>query len=131
MGSLESSPAAGDEPTFEACLNELQELVRSLEEGTLGLDESIARFERGIACLRHCYQALEQAEQRIELLTGFDRDGNPVTKPFDSAATHDPSNHSPEKRQKRKARKETEPRGESQVSDPEGGQAPEQKPSLF
>ncbi len=68
-------------------LAELQDLVRILEEGTLGLDESIARFERGISLLRRCYQALERAEQKIELLTGFDRAGNPVTAPFDANAT--------------------------------------------
>ena len=78
MSDPSKTDSCGDEPTFEAGLAELQNLVRELEEGSLGLDESIARFERGISILRRCYQALERAEQKIELLTGFDRDGNPL-----------------------------------------------------
>ena len=75
------------EQSFEACLAELQNMVRLLEDGTLGLAESIAGFERGIALLRHCYRTLEQAEQKIEILSGFDQAGNAVTAPFDAAAT--------------------------------------------
>jgi exodeoxyribonuclease VII small subunit len=85
----ESSPGGSPpgEKNFEACLTELQDLVRLLEDGSLGLAESIAGFERGIALLRHCYQTLEGAEQKIELLSGFDQAGNPVTAPFDAAST--------------------------------------------
>jgi exodeoxyribonuclease VII small subunit len=85
----ESSPGgcAPGEKSFEACLTELQDLVRLLEDGTLGLAESVAGFERGVALLRHCYQTLEQAEQKIELLSGFDQAGNPVTVPFDATST--------------------------------------------
>jgi exodeoxyribonuclease VII small subunit len=75
------------EQSFEACLADLQDLVRLLEEGRLGLAESIAGFERGISLLRHCYRTLEQAEQKIEILSGFDQAGNAVIAPFDAAAT--------------------------------------------
>jgi exodeoxyribonuclease VII small subunit len=108
-----------DEPTFEAGLAELQDLVRVLEEGALGLDESIARFERGVSLLRRCYQALERAEQKIELLTGFDRAGNPVTAPFDATATLDGSNAPPSKRQTKSIRKRPEPDGHAGLSLPE------------
>jgi exodeoxyribonuclease VII small subunit len=108
-----------DEPTFENGLAELQNLVRVLEEGALGLDESIAHFERGISLLRRCYQALERAEQKIELLTGFDRTGNPVTTPFDGSATLDASNAAPSKRQSRAARKRPEPDAPDGLSLPE------------
>ena len=78
-------------PTFEESLAELQQIAHELEEGTLGLDESLRRFERGIALLRQCYRTLEQAELRIEILTGFDAAGIAVTAPFDASATVDPS----------------------------------------
>jgi len=97
--------SAGEEPTFEAALAELQNVVRILEEGDLGLDESIARFERGVSLLRRLYQALERAEQKIEILTGFDRSGNPLTTPFDSEATLEASQASPGKRRKASAKK--------------------------
>ena len=48
------------------------------------------QFERGTALLRSCYQTLQQAEQKIELLAGFDADGKPILEPFDATATHDP-----------------------------------------
>lgn len=74
-------------PSFEDSLGELQQIVRQLEDGSLGLEESLARFEQGVTLLRNCYQALERAEQRIEILTGFDSSGNPLTSPFDATAT--------------------------------------------
>ena len=73
--------------TFEESLAELQKVVADLESGETGLEQSMERFEQGIALLRSCYQILDRAEQRIEILTGTDADGNPVTEPFDASAT--------------------------------------------
>jgi exodeoxyribonuclease VII small subunit len=98
--SATGSPAAPADLSFEAALLELQETVRCLEDGSLGLDEAIACFERGVALLRGCYQTLEKAERRIELLTGFDRGGNPLAEPFDAAATIDGSGPSARRRRK-------------------------------
>lgn len=76
--------SANDEaPTFEQSLLRLEQLVRELEDGSLGLSDSLARYEEGIRCLKQCQQALERAERKVELLTGVDADGNPVTQPFD------------------------------------------------
>jgi exodeoxyribonuclease VII small subunit len=119
MSDPSKKDPCGEEPTFEAGLAELQSLVRELEEGALGLDESIARFERGVSILRRCYQALERAEQKIELLTGFDRDGNPVTAPFDGTATLDAANGVPARRPSKSARKKPEPDSPPDVSLPE------------
>jgi exodeoxyribonuclease VII small subunit len=76
-------------PSFEQALTELQQVVDDLEEGSVGLEESMRRFERGTALLRHCYGLLEHAEQRIEILTGRDAAGNVETAPFDASATHE------------------------------------------
>ncbi len=93
MTSPDETPAASStadgSPSFEESLAELQQIAHELEEGALGLEDSLKRFERGIALLRQCYSTLEQAEQRIEILTGFDAAGNAVTKPFDATATVD------------------------------------------
>ena len=72
---------------FEDALSELETIARELEDGTLGLDESLQRFEKGIALLRHCHGVLDAAERRISLLTGFDEAGNPILEPFDATAT--------------------------------------------
>jgi exodeoxyribonuclease VII small subunit len=86
MPDLPADPAP---PTFEGALAELQQIVHDLEGGNLGLEASLARFEAGIGLLRNCYRILEQAEQKIEILTGADGAGNPVTEPFDGSATFD------------------------------------------
>ncbi|HLQ45263.1 MAG TPA: exodeoxyribonuclease VII small subunit, partial [Planctomycetaceae bacterium] len=75
--------------SFEAALSELQRIVAELEDGRVGLEESLERFERGIALLKTCHQVLEHAEQRIEVLVGQKSDGTPVTQPFDASATAD------------------------------------------
>ncbi len=54
---------------FESALDELEALVRTLEDGQLPLEQSLERFERGIALSRYCHARLEHAERRVELLT--------------------------------------------------------------
>lgn len=55
-------------PAFEQSLNDLQTLVERLESGDLSLEESLTTFEQGIALTRECQSALQDAEQRIQLL---------------------------------------------------------------
>ncbi len=74
-------------PTFEVALARLEGIVRDLEEGDLGLAEALAQYEAGVGLLKDCHQLLERAERRIELLSGFDAEGNPVTVPFDDTAS--------------------------------------------
>jgi exodeoxyribonuclease VII small subunit len=75
------------EPSFEAALAELEAIVHRLEEGDIPLDEALARYESGVRLLKRCFALLEQAEQRIELLSDVDAQGNAITAPFDAAAT--------------------------------------------
>ncbi len=78
-----------DNPTFEQSLAELERIVHDLEDGQTGLEASLARYERGVHLLRNCYGQLRQAEQRIQLLTGIDEQGEPALKPFEHNATAD------------------------------------------
>jgi exodeoxyribonuclease VII small subunit len=86
---MSDSKPAETPPAFEASLEQLQSIVDELEEGRLGLEASLGRFEEGVRLLRTCYGILEKAEQRIEILTGADAEGNPITAPFDATATVD------------------------------------------
>jgi exodeoxyribonuclease VII small subunit len=61
---------APDELTFGAALGELEQIVRALESGQLELEESLERYERGVALLRACQAKLATAEQRITMLVG-------------------------------------------------------------
>jgi exodeoxyribonuclease VII small subunit len=60
--------------TFEESLLELERMVRELEDGQLGLEDALARYEQGVGLIKSCYQQLQQAEQRILLLTGVDEE---------------------------------------------------------
>lgn len=81
--------AAAEELNFEQALSAVEKIVRELEEGQTGLAESLGKFEEGVQLLRRCQNLLEGAERRIELVTGVDAQGNPVTKPFNDQATID------------------------------------------
>jgi exodeoxyribonuclease VII small subunit len=76
-----------DSLTFEQALAELEGIVHDLEDGQIGLEESLARYERGVGLLKRCYTHLRDAEQRILLLTGVDEEGQPTVQPFQHAAT--------------------------------------------
>jgi exodeoxyribonuclease VII small subunit len=82
---MADSPA--ENVTFEQALAELDRIVRELEDGGVGLEESLARYEQGVGLLKRCYAHLRQAEQRIQLLAGLDSEGRPILKPFDHTAT--------------------------------------------
>lgn len=72
---------------FEQSLARLEEIARALEDNKLGLNESLVIYEEGVKLLRQCQGLLQQAERKIELLTGVDASGQAITKPFDAEAT--------------------------------------------
>ena len=66
--------------SFEDSLEQLEQIVGQLEEGQIGLNEAIERYEQGAKHLKHCRRLLERAEQKIELLSGVDAEGNAVAE---------------------------------------------------
>lgn len=66
---------------FERALDELEALVASMESGELSLEESLARFERGVQLTRACQKALAEAEQRVKIL--LEREGGDELAPFE------------------------------------------------
>jgi exodeoxyribonuclease VII small subunit len=69
--------AGEKQKTFEASLQELEKIVRNLENGDLPLEESLKLFEDGVKISRECQERLNQAERRIEILMK-DGEGNPA-----------------------------------------------------
>ena len=59
-----------DEMAFGAALAELETIVAALEGGQLELEESLARYERGVALLRSLQAKLTDAQQRVTMLVG-------------------------------------------------------------
>jgi exodeoxyribonuclease VII small subunit len=73
--------------TFEQALDELERIVKDLENGRTSLEDALRRYEQGVGLLKRCYGQLRQAEQRISELISMDASGNAVTRPFEHAAT--------------------------------------------
>jgi exodeoxyribonuclease VII small subunit len=66
------SETADDQPTFESALEALEEVVRRLEGGDVGLEEAVTLFENGQRQLAICRERLASVETRIEELTAAD-----------------------------------------------------------
>ena len=62
--------------SFERAIDELETIVKRLEEGKVPLEESVAIYERGEALKRRCEDLLRQAEARVQKIT-LDASGNP------------------------------------------------------
>jgi len=54
---------------FERALENLEEIVSSMENGDLTLEDSLKAFERGIKLTRECQAALKDAEQKVRVLS--------------------------------------------------------------
>jgi exodeoxyribonuclease VII small subunit len=69
--------------SFERAIEELESIVKRLEDGKVPLEESVAIYERGEALKRRCDELLRQAEARVEKIT-LDAAGKPSgTEPLD------------------------------------------------
>ncbi len=54
--------------SFEKKLEQLENIVQSLEDGTSTLDQSLKAFEKGVNLSRVCQEELDKAEKKIEIL---------------------------------------------------------------
>jgi exodeoxyribonuclease VII small subunit len=69
--------------SFERALEELESIVKRLEDGKVPLEESVTIYERGEALKRQCEELLRQAEVRVDKIT-TDANGQPTgTTPLD------------------------------------------------
>jgi exodeoxyribonuclease VII small subunit len=65
---------------FEAALEQLNQLVEKMEAGGLSLEDSLRSFEQGIALTRQCQQALQAAEQKVQIL--LEKNGKTSLEPY-------------------------------------------------
>lgn len=66
---------------FEGSLSRLEEIVSLLERGDAPLEQAMALFEEGAGLLRACTRQLDQAEQKVTLLTAGEQ-GEPAEQSF-------------------------------------------------
>jgi exodeoxyribonuclease VII small subunit len=70
-------------PDFEKALDELEQLVETMERGELSLEDSLKCFEHGIELTRTCQQALQEAEQKVQMLVK--KQGGHEAVPFEES----------------------------------------------
>ena len=73
--------AAKKKLDFEGSMNRLEEIVSLLERGDAPLEQAMTLFEEGAKLLRECTTQLDQAEQKVMLLTAGE-DGQGEEVPF-------------------------------------------------
>ena len=54
--------------TFEEALAELETIATQIEQGQVGLEESITKYERGMSLVKQCRDILTKAEHKIQQL---------------------------------------------------------------
>ena len=57
------------ELSFEAMLRRLEEIVRALDSVDTPLEESLRLFEEGASLVRACTQTLDEAQQKVSILS--------------------------------------------------------------
>ena len=62
-------PAEFEQLSFEQAVERLEEIVRQVEQGEIGLEQSIQEYERGMLLIKRCKDVLAHAEQRVEELS--------------------------------------------------------------
>jgi exodeoxyribonuclease VII small subunit len=65
---------------FEDSLEELEQLVEQMEQGDITLEESLKSFERGVKLTNTCQKALQEAEQKVQIL--LEKNGKQTMEPF-------------------------------------------------
>jgi exodeoxyribonuclease VII small subunit len=67
--------------SFEEALEQLENIVSKLEDGSINLEESIQEYTRGVHLKNHCETKLKEATLKVEQIT-IDKDGKFSTKEF-------------------------------------------------
>ena len=55
--------------TFETAISELESIVKNIEQGGIGLEESLNLFAKGVTLTKECQKTLKEAEQKVQILT--------------------------------------------------------------
>lgn len=59
---------AKKKPTFEEAVAQLEAIAERIEQGEIGLEESITQYEQGMTLVKQCRDILSKAEHKIQQL---------------------------------------------------------------
>jgi exodeoxyribonuclease VII small subunit len=74
------SKKADKAPSFEEGLEQLEQIVKDLENGDLPLEKSLELFEKGVKLSETCRKQLQEAEGKVEVL--LRKEGRIEAEPF-------------------------------------------------
>ena len=76
---------AREQPTFEQALARLEKIVDEMEQGKIGLEDSLKHFEEGMSLIARCRKALTEAEMKIQQLQAAGESGAKISdKPLET-----------------------------------------------
>ena len=106
MAQKKKAPDKKEEVSFEKSLEELEAIVRRLDTESLGVEEAMKEYEKGLASLKRCRSILDEAEKKLEILVR-EEDGKAETQPLpdDGEAAVKPKKSTPAKKPKKKSSK--------------------------
>jgi len=55
--------------SFEEAIKQLTNIVGKIEQGQIGLQDSLEQYEKGMTLIKHCRGILDKAEKRIEKIS--------------------------------------------------------------
>ena len=67
--------------TFEENMHRLEQIVRTMEQGEIPLEESLKLFNEGTALVQSCGKLLDEAQMQIKMIVP-DENGQPVEEDF-------------------------------------------------
>lgn len=68
-----------DDLSFEQAMAELDTIVLEMERGEIPLEASLKQFERGVTLARHTQKLLQDAEQKVKILTSTSSGADTLT----------------------------------------------------
>jgi exodeoxyribonuclease VII small subunit len=83
--------ASQKQPTFEDMLNQLESIVKGIEEGKIGLQQSIAEYEKGMKLIQQCRKMLADAEAKVQKLQ-LSETGQLTPSPMETEEPEDTQN---------------------------------------
>jgi exodeoxyribonuclease VII small subunit len=86
---MTTTDSTGDGERFEDQLERLEEIVASLEDETVGLEEALGLFEDGMKLAKSCRARLEEVEQRVLQLLADDGGDGVATAPLNGGDDDD------------------------------------------
>jgi len=92
--TLDGQRMSKKKPTFEEALKQLETIAEQIERGAIGLEESIAKYEEGMALVNQCRDILAKAELKIQRLQQRP-DGALQTTDFQQATDDEKSSRPP------------------------------------